>query len=143
MTCSCPREGSPYSSPNPTHSTLLALRFRDLRVRSNRQNLLQAWLGSKLFRASGLGALQVEKGAGGMQHGRGFSANCDGRDRKGAGGAALGGEVTGKSAPSSTGQAAHSRALVLHIIRDGRALAMSLEKLRHVRPFPWVDRPKA
>jgi hypothetical protein len=37
------------------------LHFGDLRVRSNRQNLLQAWLGSKLFRASGLGALQVEK----------------------------------------------------------------------------------
>jgi len=40
---------------------VLALHFGDLRVRSNRQNLLQAWLGSKLFRASGLGALQVEK----------------------------------------------------------------------------------
>jgi len=66
-----------------------------------------------------------------MQHGRGFSANCDGRDKH-AGGAALGGEVTGKSAPSSTNQAANSPALVLHIIRDGRALAMSLEKLRYV-----------
>src|SRR5258707_12157968 len=35
---------------------LLVPRFGDLSVRSNREKLLQSWLNSKLFRASGLDA---------------------------------------------------------------------------------------
>jgi hypothetical protein len=31
-------------------------------------------------------------------------------------------------------------ALVVHIIRDGRDVAMSLGKLRYIRPLPWQDR---
>src|SRR5260370_27764575 len=38
---------------------LLAPRFGDLSVRANRERLLEAWLGSKLFRASGLDAEKV------------------------------------------------------------------------------------
>src|SRR5204863_3741214 len=31
-------------------------------------------------------------------------------------------------------------ALVIHIIRDGRDVATSLERIRYVRPFPWEER---
>src|SRR5712691_10742419 len=40
---------------------VLALRFGDLAAKSNRQKLLHAWLGSKLFRATGLESKQIEK----------------------------------------------------------------------------------
>src|SRR6266571_4348750 len=39
---------------------LLVPRFGDLGVRSNRQKLLEAWLGSKLYRASGLNSQQIK-----------------------------------------------------------------------------------
>jgi sulfotransferase family protein len=120
---------------------VLALRFGDLRVRSNRQNLLQAWLGSKLFRASGLEVQQIEKKvleecntAGDfLQIVMNELASMQGMRR------------WAENSPESL---LHlplikqliPRALVIHIIRDGRAVAMSLEKLRYVRPFPWEDR---
>ena len=40
---------------------LLALRFGDLAARSNRENLLGVWLGSKLFRATGLNRQLIEE----------------------------------------------------------------------------------
>src|ERR1700722_6655467 len=38
---------------------LLVPRFGDLSVRSNRKKLLQSWLNSKLFRASGVDAQRI------------------------------------------------------------------------------------
>jgi len=40
---------------------LLAPRFGDLSVRKNRERMLDVWLGSRLFRVSGLERSQIEK----------------------------------------------------------------------------------
>jgi hypothetical protein len=120
---------------------VLALRFGDLRVRSNRDNLLRAWLGSKLFRASGLDADAIEKKVQAECRHAGDFLNIvmDEIART---------QGMGRWAENSPESLLHlplikqaiPRALVIHMIRDGRAVAMSLEKLRYVRPFPWEER---
>lgn len=120
---------------------VLALRFGDLGERSNRQKLLRAWLGSKLFRATGLNAQQIENR---------ILEEC------GHAGDFLSivmNEITRTQemqrwAENSPETLLHlplvkrliPDALVIHIIRDGRDVAASLEKLRYVRPFPWEER---
>src|SRR5579859_2504197 len=120
---------------------VLALRFGDLSDRSNREKLLRVWLGSKLFRATGLDAQQIEKkvleecrNAGdflrivmeqlarsqGMQRWAENSPEC-----------LLHLPLIKRLIPD---------ALVIHIIRDGRDVATSLERVRYVRPFPWEER---
>jgi hypothetical protein len=120
---------------------VLALRFGDLGERKNRQKLLRVWLGSKLFRATGLNSEAIEKkvleqcrNAGdflrivmeevarsqGMQRWAENSPEC-----------LLHLPLIKRLIPD---------ALVVHIIRDGRDVATSLERVRYVRPFPWEER---
>lgn len=120
---------------------VLALRIGDLGARSNRQRLLRVWLGSKLFRATGLDAQQIEKKvleecrnpgdflrivmeqlarSQGMQRWAENSPEC-----------LLHLPLIKQLIPN---------ALVVHIIRDGRDVATSLERVRYVRPFPWEER---
>ena len=120
---------------------VLALRVGDLGNRSNRQKLLPVWLGSKLFRATGLDAQQIEQKlleecrnpgdflrivmdeivrAQGMQRWAENSPEC-----------LLHLPLIKLLIPN---------ALVIHIIRDGRDVATSLEEIRYVRPFPWEER---
>lgn len=120
---------------------VLALRFGSFSIRSNRKKVLRAWLGSKLFRATGLDAAQIEKKlldecrtpgdflsmvmgeiarAQGMQRWAENSPEC-----------LLHLPLIKRQIPS---------ALVVHIIRDGRDVASSLERVRYVRPFPWEER---
>jgi hypothetical protein len=120
---------------------VLALRFGDLRIRHNREELLRAWLGSKLFRASGLDAQLIEKK---------IKEQC----RSEADFLCIVmNEIAQKQgmrrwAENSPESLLHlplikkliPRALIIHMIRDGRAVAMSLEKLRYLRPFPWETR---
>lgn len=120
---------------------VLALRFGDLRVRRNREQLLRAWLGSKLFRASGLDAQIIEKK---------LEEQC----RSAADFLSIVmNEIAQRQgmrrwAENSPESLLHlplikkliPRALIIHMIRDGRAVAMSLEKLRYLRPFPWEKR---
>ncbi|MGA7909685.1 MAG: sulfotransferase [Candidatus Sulfotelmatobacter sp.] len=120
---------------------VLALRFGDLSVRGNREKLLRAWLGSKLFRASGLEARQIEKKVLEECHHAGdfLRIVMDEIARM---------QGMRRWAENSPESLLHlplikkliPRALVIHIVRDGRAVAMSLEKLRYVRPFPWEER---
>ncbi len=119
---------------------VLALRFGDLSARSNRQKLMRTWLASKLFRATGLGSEQIEKKvleecrnpgdflrivmdevarAQGMQRWAENSPEC-----------LLHLPLIKRLIPD---------ALVVHIIRDGRDVATSLERVRYVRPFPWEE----
>ena len=120
---------------------VLALRFGDLSARSNRQKLLRVWLGSKLFRATGLDSQEIEKKlleecrnpgdflcivmdevarSQGMQRWAENSPEC-----------LLHLPLIKQLIPD---------ALVVHIIRDGRDVATSLERVRYVRPFPWEER---
>lgn len=120
---------------------VLAMRFGDLRSLSNRQKLLRVWLGSKLYRATGLEPAQIEKKVlaecrnpadflqivmdeltrvQGMQRWAENSPEC-----------LLHLPLIKQLIPN---------ALVIHIIRDGRDVATSLERVRYVRPFPWEER---
>jgi hypothetical protein len=120
---------------------LLAPRFGNLNSRINRERLLEAWLGSKLFRASGLEAEHVRQ--------RVF------RDCRNAAdflGVVMEGICEVQGVPRWAENSPEAMlylplikqlipdALVVHIIRDGRDVANSLGRLRYVRPFPWEQR---
>lgn len=120
---------------------LLVPRFGDLRVHANRQKLLDAWLNSKLFRATGLDAdalrntvlTECENGADFLNIV--MSEIC----------AAQGMWRWAENSPEAMLYLPGIRqfipnALFVHIIRDGRDVATSLGKLRYVRAFPWEDR---
>lgn len=120
---------------------VLSLRFGNLGVSSNREKLLQAWLGSKLFRATGLDAPSIEKKVreGCRNPGDFLNIVMDEMVR------AQGMRRWAENSPESLLHLPLIKelipeALVIHMIRDGRAVAMSLEKLRYVRPFPWEER---
>jgi hypothetical protein len=120
---------------------VLALRFGNLAMRSNRQKLLRVWLGSKLFLASGLDARQIEEKV------------LDECRNPGDFLRIVMGEISRTQgmqrwAENSPECLLHlpliksliPEALVIHIIRDGRDVASSLARVRYVRPFPWEDR---
>jgi hypothetical protein len=119
---------------------LLAQRFGDLANRKNREKLIKVWLGSKLFRASGLNAQLIE---------RRVLDECTNY------GQFL--RITMEEIARSQGmrrwadntpehliylpviRATLRDALVVHMIRDGRAVALSLDKRpdRGLRGAPW------
>jgi hypothetical protein len=120
---------------------LLAPRFGDLSSRANRERLLEAWLGSKLYRGSGVEAEQVRQRIL--------------RDCRNAGDflrivmdeicVLQGVPRWAENSPEGMLYLPLIKqlipdALVVHIIRDGRDVANSLGQLRYVRPFPWEQR---
>jgi hypothetical protein len=120
---------------------LLVPRFGDLSVRSNRERLLQSWLDSKLFRASGLDANLIRQrilqdcrsGADFLRIVMGEICTLQGAGRwaENSPEGMLYLPVIKQFIPE---------ALVVHIIRDGRDVATSLGRLRYVRAFPWEAR---
>lgn len=120
---------------------LVAPRFGDLRVARNRERMLNAWLGSKLFRISGLDREQIRnKILSECQNAGDFLrlfmeeiARQQGVQRWAANTPEeiLYLPLIKKTLPS---------ALVIHVIRDGRDVALSLSKKRYIRPFPWRER---
>jgi len=117
---------------------LLAPRFGNLHSSANRERLLEAWLGSKLFRASGLEAEQVRQRILRDCHDPGdflrivMEEICivQGVPRwaENSPEAMLYLPIIKQLIPN---------ALIVHIIRDGRDVATSLGQLRYIRPFPW------
>ncbi len=120
---------------------LLVPRFGDLRLYGNRKRLLDAWLNSKLFRASGLNANSVrnavlskcENGGDFLNFVMGEICATQGMLR------------WAENSPEGmlylpTIRKLFPNALFVHILRDGRDVATSLGKLRYVRAFPWEDR---
>jgi glycosyltransferase involved in cell wall biosynthesis len=121
---------------------LLEPRFGDLRVDRNKRDLLEAWEHSTLFTKTGLGAGEIEKEV---------MANCrsagdflrivmEAMARK------QGVERWADCTPDHLLAIPRIKetipnALVIHIIRDGRDVALSLEKQQWIRPMPW-DRGK-
>jgi hypothetical protein len=120
---------------------LLAPRFGDLSVRANRERLLDAWLGSKLYRASGLDAERLRER---------ILRDCrnPGDFLRTVMGEICAMQGTARWAENSPEGMLYlplikqliPDALIVHIIRDGRDVATSLGRLRYVRPFPWEDR---
>ena len=120
---------------------LLAPRFGDLSSRANRERLLEAWLGSKLYRASGLEADAVRQRV--LRDCRNpgdflrmiMSEICESQ----------GARRWAENSPEGMLYLPIIKqqipdALVVHIIRDGRDVANSLGQLQYVRPFPWEQR---
>jgi len=120
---------------------LLVPRFGDLGIRANREKLLDAWLHSKLFRASGLDAENVrnrtlhecENGGDFLKIVMGEICSAQGAWR------------WAENSPEGMLYLPLVRrlipeALFIHIIRDGRDVATSLARLRYIRAFPWEDR---
>jgi hypothetical protein len=117
---------------------LLVPHFGDLRMASNRKNLMREWLRSKMFRVSGLNASEIEAK---------IMAECR-----------SGGDFLRMVMEAMARQQGVTRwaectpdhllhipeiidqvpdALVIHIIRDGRDVALSYVQQRWVHPLPW------
>jgi hypothetical protein len=119
---------------------LLVPRFGDLSVRRNRDKLIDAWLHSKLFRATFLDAEEVKSK---------LLAECgNGGDfLRIVMGEMVRAQGVKRWADNSPEELLHVRAikkelpdaLFIHMIRDGRDVALSLDARPHrwVRPFPW------
>ncbi len=117
---------------------LLEPRFGDLGVDRNKRALLRAWEHSSLFRKTGLDAVEIENEV---------MANCrnagdflrivmEAMARK------QGVERWADCTPDHLLAMPRIKqtipnALVIHIIRDGRDVALSLEKQHWIRPLPW------
>jgi hypothetical protein len=120
---------------------LLMPRFGDLSSRSNREQLIEAWLNSRLFLASGLEREHIRKRVlEDCRNGGDFlrivmDEIC----------ALQGMQRWAENSPEGMLYLPLIKqlipdALVVHIIRDGRDVATSLGRLRYVRAFPWEDR---
>jgi hypothetical protein len=120
---------------------LLAPRFGDLGSRTNRERLLEAWLASKLFRASGLDADAIRQRV--LRDCRNpgdflrivMAEICESQ----------GASRWAENSPEGMLYLPLIKelipdALVVHTIRDGRDVANSLSQLQYVRPFPWERR---
>jgi Sulfotransferase family len=121
---------------------LLLPRFGDLSVRRNRQALMKVWLGSILFTLSGLDADEIEEKI--LQECRSSGDFLR----------MVMEEIARKQSVArwadctpdhlfylDTIKREIPEALVVHILRDGRDVALSLGKQGWIRPFPW-DRGK-
>jgi len=120
---------------------LLAPRFGDLAARENRKRMLEAWLGSKLFRASGLGAESVrERVLHDCRNPGDFLRMVMDRICESQGASRWAENSPEAMLYLPLIKRVIPDALVIHIIRDGRDVANSLGRLRYVRPFPWEQR---
>jgi hypothetical protein len=120
---------------------LLVPRFGDLRSRSNRERLMDAWLNSRLFLASGLDKDRIRKRVlEECRNGGDFlrivmDEIC----------ALQGMQRWAENSPEGMLYLPLIKELIpdarmVHIIRDGRDVATSLGRLRYVRAFPWEER---
>jgi Sulfotransferase family len=121
---------------------LLEPRFGDLSVHRNQRRLLDAWYGSRLYTLSGLDKPQVEKRvADECRNGGDFlRIIMEEMARK------QGVERWADTTPEHLLHLPRIKqtipsALIIHIIRDGRDVALSTEKLGYIRPLPWDRRP--
>ena len=130
-----------YRSSSPVYSTLIPL-AGDLTVAKNREKLMRVWLRSKQFRRSGLeleevrSKIQDECRSGGdflrivlgevARHGRAQRWAVYDPDN------IMHIPTIKREVPD---------ALFVHIVRDGRDVALSLNKMQGVRPL-WWDRPR-
>jgi hypothetical protein len=120
---------------------LLAPRFGNLGVRENRQKMLDVWLGSRLFRVSGLERREVEEKIPDNCHNAGdfLRIVMDELARR---------QNAWRWAGNAPEEILHLRhiketipdALIVHVIRDGRDVSISLAEKRYIRPFPWKER---
>lgn len=119
----------------------LGPRSGDLRVPENRRRMLDVWLGSRLFTVSGLDRQRVEEiiddhcqNAGDFLRIIMDEIACRQHAWRWAGNAPE--EILHIRRIKET----IPEALIIHMIRDGRDVCISLSEKRYIRPFPWKDR---
>jgi hypothetical protein len=118
--------------------SVLQPRFGDLRLERNRRELLQYWLKSKLFQVSGLDASAIRDKILRDCHGAGDFLRIVMEETARVQGVA-------RWADSTPDHLLYMRdikreipdALFVHIIRDGRDVALSYAKQGWAYPFPW------
>ncbi len=122
---------------------ILGPRFGDFSVMRNKSELMKVWLRSKLFKVSGLDPEDITSKVLEQCKSHGDFLQI------------VMGEIARKQhvdrwAECTPEHIAYLReikqdisdALIVHIIRDGRDVALSLDKLGWIRPFPW-DKDKS
>lgn len=117
---------------------MIARRFGDLAVRRNREKLMVQWLQSKYFKLSGLNAeaVQAQVLSECRNSGDFLKIVMEGMAQA---------QKVHRWAENTPEHVLYldeikrtlPHALIVHIIRDGRDVALSLDKLGWVRPFPW------
>jgi hypothetical protein len=121
---------------------LLEPRFGDLSVRRNKEKLMEAWLASKLFERSGLDAETIKaKVLAECQNGGDFLRIIMGEVGRN--------QNVERWADCTPEHLLHLKriketipeALIIHIIRDGRDVALSTAKLSYVRRMWWDRTP--
>jgi sulfotransferase family protein len=128
----------PVYRSEPVVFDLLVPRFGDLHRKANRRRLMKCWLRSRQFRRSGLDAARIEqKVLNSVTNGGEFLSAV--MDEVAAAGAFARWTVYGADnllyIPTIKRQIPN--ALFIHVIRDGRDVACSLERKGFIRPFPW------
>lgn len=120
---------------------LLAPRFGDLRVLRNRRKMLEVWLGSRLFRVSGLDAQRiVERVENECENAGDFLRIVMDELALEQGAHRWAGNAPEEILHLRRIKETIPEALIIHMIRDGRDVSLSLSEKRYVRPFPWKDR---
>jgi hypothetical protein len=123
--------------------TLLEPRFRPLSKPRNKRRMLDAWYGTRLYKRSGLEPAEIEpRIMAECQNGGDFlriimEEMCH---KQGV-------ERWAETTPEHLLYIRRIKetipdALIIHVIRDGRDVALSWEKLSQIRPFPW-DRKRS
>ena len=120
---------------------LLAPRFGDLSVRGNREKMLEVWLGSSLFRISGLERAQIEnKILEDCRNPGDFLSTVMNEMARQQGARRWAGNAPEEILHLRQIKQTIPQALVIHMIRDGRDVSLSLAQKRYIRPFPWKER---
>jgi hypothetical protein len=121
---------------------LLEPRFGDLSISRNRERLMKAWLDSKLFAVSGLDAEQIRaKVLAEASNGGNFLRIVMGEIARKQGMHRWADCTPDHLAYLPRIKETIPDALIIHIIRDPRDVALSSEKQRFIRPLPWDRTP--
>jgi hypothetical protein len=118
--------------------TLLEPRFRPLSKPQNKRRMLDVWYSTRLYKRSGLEPAEIEpRIMAECQNGGDFlRIIMEEMCRK------QGVERWAETTPEHLLYIQRIKqtipnALIIHVIRDGRDVALSWEKLSQIRPFPW------
>jgi hypothetical protein len=125
----------------PAVFDMLVPKFKDLGVPKNRAKLMKYWLNSEMFRASGLGREDIEAKILAQCKSNGDFllivmqeiARLQGKNRW-----AVWGPDNLLYIPQIKKELPQAK--FIHIIRDGRDVALSLHKEQWIRPLPWDHR---
>ena len=128
----------PIYRTEPVVFDLLVPRFGDLRRAAVRRKMMRFWLRSRQFRRSGLDARQItERVVTSVRNGGDFlravmdeMARAGGHQRW-----TVWGPDNLLYLPDIKRQIPES--LFIHVVRDGRDVALALDRKKFIRPFPW------